>query len=206
MPIDPMTGSDEWGMRSYQDKPDATRGAGRTSSTSTARSAATAPRRHEVPGLVARVGSAGVTGSVQVRSVQLNASAAVADGGFTLIEVLIVITLVVILASIGMATYTNSVHRAREAVLREDLFRMRDAIDQFYADKNKYPHRAAGSGDRRLSARDSQGSDDRFRRDVANDSRRARPDQPGRREPGIFNVKSGSEGVSSLDGTKYADW
>ena len=52
---------------------------------------------------------------------------------------LIVVTLVVILASVGMATYTNSVHRAREAVLKEDLFRMRDAIDQFYADKNKYP-------------------------------------------------------------------
>ena len=59
--------------------------------------------------------------------------------GFTLIEVLIVITLIVVLASIGMASYTNSVQRSREAVLREDLFRMRDAIDQYYADKNKYP-------------------------------------------------------------------
>src|SRR5918995_4808567 len=59
--------------------------------------------------------------------------------GFTLIEVLIVVTLIIVLASVGMATYQNSVRRAREAVLREDLFRMRDAIDQYYADKNKYP-------------------------------------------------------------------
>ena len=59
--------------------------------------------------------------------------------GFTLIEVLIVITLIVVLASMGMASYTNSVQRSREAVLQEDLFRMRDAIDQYYADKNKYP-------------------------------------------------------------------
>ena len=50
------------------------------------------------------------------------------ERGFTLIEVLIVVTLVVILASVGMATYTNAVQRAREAVLREDLFRMRDWV------------------------------------------------------------------------------
>ena len=65
------------------------------------------------------------------------------DRGFTLIEILIVITLIVVLASMGMASYTNSVRRAREAVLREDLFRIRDAIDQFYADKNKYPQTLA---------------------------------------------------------------
>ena len=39
----------------------------------------------------------------------------------------------------GLPTYQNSVRRAREATLKEDLFRMRDAIDQYYADKNKYP-------------------------------------------------------------------
>jgi general secretion pathway protein G len=65
------------------------------------------------------------------------------SAGFTLIEVLIVITLIVVLASMGMASYTNSVQRSREAVLREDLFRMRDAIDQYYADKNKYPQALA---------------------------------------------------------------
>src|SRR4051812_43388880 len=59
--------------------------------------------------------------------------------GFTLIELMIVMVLIVILAGIGLAVYGNSVTRAKEATLKEDLFRMRDSIDQYYADKNKYP-------------------------------------------------------------------
>ena len=61
------------------------------------------------------------------------------ERGFTLIEVLIVVTLIVILAGISMPQYQNSVRRSREAVLKEDLFRMRDVINQYYADKNKWP-------------------------------------------------------------------
>src|SRR5262245_19073799 len=59
--------------------------------------------------------------------------------GFTLVELLIVISLISILAAMGLVQYRNSVLSSREAVLRTDLFRMRDAIDQYYADKNKYP-------------------------------------------------------------------
>src|SRR5262245_2089903 len=59
--------------------------------------------------------------------------------GFTLIELMVVMSLIVLLASIGLATYTTSVTRSKEAVLKEDLFRMRDAFDQYYADRNKYP-------------------------------------------------------------------
>ena len=59
--------------------------------------------------------------------------------GFTLIELLVVLSIMVILASIGLAQYRNSIVRANEAVLKEDLFRMRDAIDQYYADKMQYP-------------------------------------------------------------------
>ncbi len=65
-----------------------------------------------------------------------------------MIEILVVMTLIVILASMGMVQYKNSVTRAKEAVLKENLFRMRDAIDQYYADKTKYPARA-----RRISCR-----------------------------------------------------
>ena len=54
--------------------------------------------------------------------------------GFTIIELLIVMTLVIILASIGMTQYRSSVTRAEEAALKENLFRMRDAMDQYYAD------------------------------------------------------------------------
>src|SRR5215831_6656811 len=60
-------------------------------------------------------------------------------GGFTLVELLIVISLISILAAMGIVQYKNSVTSAKESVLRTDLFRMRDAIDQYYADKGKYP-------------------------------------------------------------------
>src|SRR5712692_8827092 len=56
------------------------------------------------------------------------------DPGFTMIELTIVIALLMILAAMGLAQYKGSVVHAREATLKEDLFRMRDAIDQYYAD------------------------------------------------------------------------
>src|SRR5215208_6518595 len=59
--------------------------------------------------------------------------------GFTLIEILVVMTIIVILSAAGFALYTNSVTRASEAVLKTDLTQMREALDQYYADKNKYP-------------------------------------------------------------------
>ena len=126
------------------------------------------------------------------------------DRGFTLIEVLIVITLIVVLASMGMASYTNSVQRSREAVLREDLFRMRDAIDQYYADKNKYPQALQDL------------VTDKYLREIPKDPMTNSADtwttvpaetdanNPAA-EPGVYDVKSGSEGTS-LDGTRYADW
>ncbi len=59
--------------------------------------------------------------------------------GFTLIELMIVMVIITILAGIGLAVYGNSVQSSKEAVMREDLFRMREAIDQYHADKNRYP-------------------------------------------------------------------
>ena len=124
--------------------------------------------------------------------------------GFTLIEVLIVVTLVVILASIGMPMYQNSVRRSREAVLREDLYRMRDAIDQYYADKIKYPQA--------LQDLVTDGYLREIPKDPMTDSAEtwttvpAEPDPANPiAEPGIFSVKSGSDGTS-LDGSRYADW
>jgi general secretion pathway protein G len=124
--------------------------------------------------------------------------------GFTLIEVLIVVTLIVILASVGLATYTNSVRRAREATLKEDLFRMRDAIDQYYADKNKYPSALpdlVSDGYLREIPKDPfTNSADTWQ--VVN----AEPDPNNPvAEPGVYDVKSGSEELS-MEGTRYADW
>jgi len=124
--------------------------------------------------------------------------------GFTLIELLVVISLIIVLASIGMVQYGSSVTRAKEAVLKEDLFRLRDAIDQYYADKNKYPAS--------LEALVS----DKYLRTVPVDPITNRADswrtvmaEPDPLNPtseaGIYDVKSGAEG-SALDGTNYSDW
>jgi general secretion pathway protein G len=59
--------------------------------------------------------------------------------GFTLIELIIVLAIIAILASIATANYQHSVWRAREAVLRNDLFTMRSSIDQYTLDKQKAP-------------------------------------------------------------------
>jgi general secretion pathway protein G len=126
-----------------------------------------------------------------------------AVAGFTMIELLIIMTLVVILASLGMVQYRNSVRRAEEAALKENLFRLRDAIDQFYADKTKYPAD--------LAELVSEG----YIREVPSDpltkskdtwqTVQAEPDPNNPSAVGIYDVKSGSD-ATALDGTRYADW
>jgi general secretion pathway protein G len=124
--------------------------------------------------------------------------------GFTLIELLVVATILIVLASLGMAQYRNSVTRANEAVLKEDLFRMRDAIDQYYADKGQYPSAlddlVSGGYMRKIP-------DDPFTKSPS--SWQAIPSEPDPNNPtappGVYDVKSGSEGTA-LDGSKYAEW
>jgi general secretion pathway protein G len=119
-------------------------------------------------------------------------------------EIMIVMALIVTLAGVGLSFYGNSVTRSKEAVLKEDLFRMRDAIDQYYADKNKYP-----------PTLDSLVSD-KYMRAIPVDPFTQSADtwqttmselEAGNvaTEPGIYDVKSGSE-MSGLDGTPYANW
>jgi general secretion pathway protein G len=124
--------------------------------------------------------------------------------GFTLIELLIVIALITILATMGIVQYRNSIQSTREAVLRTDLFRMRDAIDQYYADKTKYPAS--------LDALVTDGYMRKIPEDPISknaDSWQTVPAEPDPTnpsgDPGIYNVKSGAEGVA-LDGSPYSDW
>jgi len=131
-------------------------------------------------------------------------SARGSDRGFTMIELMVVMTLIVVLATMGMTQYKTSQVYAKEAVLKEDLFRMRDAIDQYYADKNQYP-----------STLDALVSDGYLRKvpedpfTKSSTSWQVVPAEPDptnpTAEPGVYDIKSGSDG-SALDGTKYADW
>jgi general secretion pathway protein G len=126
------------------------------------------------------------------------------EAGFTLIELTVVIALIIILASVGLAQYKNSVMYAKEAVLRDDLNKMREAIDQYYADKGKYPE-----------SLDSLVSDGYVRKlpddpiTKSSGSWQTVPAEPDpsnpTAQPGIYDVKSGSE-ASALDGSKYSDW
>jgi len=128
----------------------------------------------------------------------------VGEPGFTMIELLVVVSIIVILATMGMTQYRQSVIYAREGVLKEDLFRLRDAIDQYYADKGQYPST--------LDALVSDGyvrkiPDDPFTK--SNSSWQTVPAEPDPNNPtaeaGVFDVKSGSD-ATALDGTKYAEW
>ena len=124
--------------------------------------------------------------------------------GFTLIELMIVMALIVILASIGLVQYSNSVTRAKEATHSEDLFRMRDAIDQYYADKNKYPESLQTLVDEKYLRSVPA---DPFTNSAETWQTTPSDPEPGNptAEPGIYNVHSGFEGTA-LNGTKYSDW
>jgi general secretion pathway protein G len=127
-----------------------------------------------------------------------------ANGGFTLIELMVVMAIIVILAGIGTALYTNSLTRSKEAVLKEDLYRLRDAIDQYYADKNKYPPSLeALVSDKYIRALPV----DPFTNSTETwQTVDAEPDPgSGSAEVGIFDVKSGSDRMA-IDGSSYADW
>jgi len=117
---------------------------------------------------------------------------------------MVVMALIVILASIGLTFYTNSVTRAKESVLKEDLFRLRDGIDQYYSDKGKYP----------ATLQDLVS--DKYLRSIpvdpftnSADTWREIPSEPDPNnptaQPGVYDVRSGSE-RTAIDGTKYADW
>jgi general secretion pathway protein G len=138
------------------------------------------------------------------RSSARNARPRERASGFTLIELLIVIALITILATMGIVQYRNSIQSTREAVLRTDLFRMRDAIDQYYADKTKYPAS--------LDALVTDGYMRKIPEDPitkSTDTWQIVPAEPDpanpSSDPGIYNVKSGAEGTG-LDGAPYSDY
>jgi general secretion pathway protein G len=129
--------------------------------------------------------------------------------GFTLLELLVVMTIIGILAAIAVPALRDSPQRAREATLRADLFTFRSVIDQYKGDKGNYPP------DLEILVKDG------YMRRIPFDpmtkaadwvltmeEEPSEPDDPAVTEPpkpGIIDVHSASK-VKALDGTSYSDW
>lgn len=124
--------------------------------------------------------------------------------GFTLIEILIVMVIITILAGISVAMYGNSVERSKEAVLKENLHAMREAIDAYHADKNKWPPSLEAL------------ATEKYIRQVPIDQMtnaadwQTTPSEPDPSnpldEPGISDVHSASTRVSPHTQTPYSEW
>lgn len=124
--------------------------------------------------------------------------------GFTLIEMMIVIAMILILVSLAVPLYQQSIRRAKEAVLRDDLFTMRSAIDQFTLDKQRAPQSLddlVQAGYLREVPLDPM-TNTRDTWAVVNEDVMQSIDQT---QPGITDVHSGSE-LSALDGSAYSSW
>lgn len=121
--------------------------------------------------------------------------------GFTLIEILIVITIIGILITLAQPNFNRAVTAAKEATLKENLFIFRDVIDQFYADNTKYPaslSELVEKGYIRQVPKDPvTGSADTWVLVPATDEQ----GQPA----GVYDVRSGSD-RTARDGSRYADW
>ena len=119
--------------------------------------------------------------------------------GFTLIELLVVMAIIAVLLTIAVPRYFGSLDKSKEAVLREDLFQLRDAIGKYYGDKGKYPES--------LEALAVEKYLRRVPVDPITESATTwvvvAPEDP--QKGGVYDVKSGAQGKST-DGSTYADW
>ena len=124
-----------------------------------------------------------------------------APRGFTLIEILIVVMIIGILVTLAQPSFHRAVSSAKEATLKEDLFVLRDVIDQYYADNGKYPQA--------LTELVEKGYIRRMPKDPLTGSAESwvlvqATDEQGQ-QAGVYDVRSGSEAVAG-DGSKYSDW
>ena len=119
--------------------------------------------------------------------------------GFTLIELLVVLAVVGTLLTLALPRYFSSIDKSKEAVLKENLFQLREAISRYHADKGKYPETLEA-----LAA-------DKYLRKVPLDPVTesavtwivVAPEDP--QKGGVWDVRSGAPG-KGLDGSEYAQW
>ena len=119
--------------------------------------------------------------------------------GFTLVELLVVLAIVATLLTLALPRYFSSVDKSKEAVLKENLWQMRDAIGKYYADRGKYPESLQAL------------ATDKYLRSVpldpVTDSATTwivvSPEDP--QKGGVLDVKSGAPG-KALDGSEFSTW
>lgn len=125
--------------------------------------------------------------------------------GFTLLELMVVMTLILILVSIALPSYTTAIRRAKEAVLRDDLYTLRHLIDEYTADKQDPPQSLqdlvdAGYLRGGVPVDPITGSSSTWQPDIEQV-----PTSAQQTAPGIVDVHSGSD-ATSLEGTAYNTW
>ncbi|WP_455388206.1 type IV pilin protein [Petrachloros mirabilis] len=131
------------------------------------------------------------------RSIATGESGFLSSNGFTLLELMIVVSIIGILATIAAPTYQKSVVKAKEAVLRQDLFTLRDVLDQHRADQGKYPsslQALVGAGYLRAIPKDPFTNSETTWQEMTDSV-----------EGGVVDVFSGSEFVGT-NGTPYNRW
>jgi general secretion pathway protein G len=123
--------------------------------------------------------------------------------GFTFVELMVVVTIIVILISMAIPIYNRSIIRAKESVLHNNLFTLRTVIDNYTYDKQKAPQSLQDlvtEGYLQKVPMDPMAGNNQWRT-IMEDAAQS----VNQSEPGIFDVKSNSDKIG-LDGTPYSDW
>ncbi len=146
------------------------------------------------------MGDQGMTNGLRLQNARRTSRLSAA--GFTLLELMIVLSIMGILLAIAQPNLKRSITRAREAVLREDLYQIRDALDQYYADNGKYPAQLDD-----LVAEDNK--EKSYLRGLPKDPMTGSADwitiTLDGEDGGVFDVHSASPLVAT-DGTAYNTW